>query len=124
MSKDLKEAWDEYSNGDGLPTNDFIAGFNAAKESHKNIFNLVRWGDHRDILIYAFRYAICRTSHSKDTLQNAIKAAWPELSRNDRRHIKIEIKEHHDDMEVDSLEKRGHVQGDSSGWKALLKLED
>jgi len=120
--KELKEAWNEHKDavcdGPWGPSGDFRGGFEAGKDTNKNIFNLVSKGDHSDIFIYAFRYTLGRMTYATRTMQDAIKVVWPELSRHDKKLIKKEIKEH----------KRLHgkigMDCDEVGWMALLELED
>lgn len=91
----------------------FEMGFSAAF----NIFSLTK-SFHRDILLYAFRYALGRMSYSTSIMQDAIKDVWLEISENDRRLIKKEIKEY--------KEQYGKIgmDCDEVGWMNLLELED
>ncbi|MEE9451174.1 MAG: hypothetical protein V3V61_00260 [Gammaproteobacteria bacterium] len=122
MNKELKEAWEEHKDpvydGPWGPGEDFKGGFEAGKDANKNIFNLVSKDDHSDIFIYAFRYTLGRMTCATNTLQDAIRAAWPELSKHDKKLIKEEIKEH--------KERAGKIgmDCDERGWMALLELED
>lgn len=112
----MQNSWQELCQENrGEPTSSgeaFEEGFNAAF----NIFSLTDF--HRDILIYAFRYALGRMSYSTSIMQDAIKDLWLEISESDRRIIKRDIKEY--------KEQYGKIgmDCDEVGWMDLLELED
>ena len=82
-------------------------------------FSDIDSGFHRDILIYAFRYALGRMSYSPSIMQDAIRSAWPTLHEADRRLIKREIREH-----KESCGSIGMKNVDEPGWMSLLELDD
>ena len=78
---------------------------------------LIHEDDQRDLLIYAFRYALGRSSYATGTVQLAIRFAWPMLSRSDRMLYQREIREQ-DEMGRDCM----GMEMDRIGWMGLLEL--
>lgn len=73
--------------------------------------------EQREVLIYAFRYALGRATYCTHTMQEVIKQAWPDLSLADRGLIKREIS---DAGECNRL----GMECDAVGWIEILDLED
>lgn len=76
---------------------------------------LISEGDQRDVLVYAVRYTLGRSTYSTSTMQSVLVCAWPELTKPERAFYKKEIRE------ARSL---GDEKIDAPGWKAILDLED
>jgi hypothetical protein len=73
-------------------------------------------GDERDVLIYAFRYALGRATYSVDTMVNIIIANWNNISKPDRELFKREINEAID------LKHYGMAM-DKATWERILSLK-
>lgn len=54
---------------------------------------LIRKQDERDILFYAFRYALGRQTYSVNIVVMALELAWHDLSLRDKEQYKREIRE-------------------------------
>lgn len=54
---------------------------------------LLEWMHGRQIVRFAFRYALSRHSRAVDTTIEFIEALWPQLGADDRREIHNEIRE-------------------------------
>ena len=70
----------------------------------------------RDVLIYAFRYALGRSTYATGIMQRVLRDEWPNMSQGDQLLYKREIKEAHDRNQL------GMEQVDAHGWLALLEL--
>ena len=71
--------------------------------------------DSRDVLIYAFRYALGRSSYSTSTIADLIIANWGVLSEGDKSLYKREIQEAID-------ESRYGMDMDKVNWERILTL--
>lgn len=71
----------------------------------------------RDLLIYAFRYALGRRSYAVADVANVLRRAWPELSHADKHLYKLEIRE------AITRDCAGDDQ-DIKTWQALLELDE
>ena len=67
------------------------------------------------MLLYAFSYALGRMTYCTDSVQRAIRNAWPELSETDRMMINRDINNARD-------RNRLGMDMDAKGWLALLDL--
>lgn len=72
--------------------------------------------DERDILIYAFRYAIGRMTFSSLTMSEIIVNNWSEISTGDKELFKREIQE-----AIDS--DRAGMACDVASWQKVLDLK-
>jgi len=72
--------------------------------------------DERDVLIYAFRYALGRATYSTSTMSRLILMNWKALSDHDKRVFQREIKEAFD------MEQYG-MECDKASWQVILDLE-
>jgi hypothetical protein len=70
----------------------------------------------RDVLIYAFRYALGRANRATEVMSRAIKHAWPNLSQPDKIYIHAEIKQ------ADKFKGLGSG-ADEQNWLEILELE-
>lgn len=71
--------------------------------------------EQREILLYAFRYALGRQTYAPHTIIEVLKTSWGSLSESDRSFYKKEIKE--------ALgEHRAGSEFDSRAWEAILQL--
>lgn len=77
---------------------------------------LIPDGDQRDVLIYAFRYALGRATYAPQTVVAVLKRAWPDLSDADRRLYQREIR---DALEAGNA---GH-RCDQAAWESILELD-
>ncbi len=73
-------------------------------------------GNERDVLIYAFRYALGRATYSTSTMSRLIYKNWGVLSEHDKRLFQREIQEAFD------LEQYG-MECDKASWQIILDLE-
>lgn len=71
----------------------------------------------RDLLIYAFRYALGRRSYAVADVANVLRRAWPDLSHADKHLYKLEIRE------AITRECAGDEQ-DVKTWQALLDIDN
>lgn len=71
----------------------------------------------REVLIYAFRYALGRSTYAVWTMCRVIESAWPQLSAGDRKLIKREIRNA-------IMDKMAGMDMDAAEWSQLLDLED
>ena len=72
-------------------------------------------GNSRDVLIYAFRYALGRSSYSTSTVSELIIANWDVLPEGDKSLYKREIQEAID-------ESRYGMNMDKVNWERILAL--
>ena len=71
---------------------------------------------HRDILIYAARYTLGRSTYAPHTVIELLKTVWPDLSAGDRALYQREIRE--------AIESgRAGMDMDVRAWKTILVLE-
>ena len=75
-------------------------------------------GDEEDILLYAFRYALGRSTFASRTMTQAITKNWHELSSNSKRLIKREIAAYKQEFG-----KIGDANIDEPEWLKILDLE-
>ena len=78
---------------------------------------LIPYADQREILLYAFRYALGRMTYSTYTMQHAITEAWPMLNDGAKALIKREIREY-------EAENMLGMECDRQGWLKLLELPE
>lgn len=79
---------------------------------------LIREDAQRELLVYAFRYALGRSRYSTLSVQEVLRAAWPELSMSDRMLYQREIRE----REAMGEGAMG-MEIDKRRWLELLKME-
>lgn len=72
--------------------------------------------DERDVLIYAFRYALGRRTFASKTMSEVIIANWDKLSEFDKGLFKKEIREH------EKLYGNLGDDCDRSSWYRILEL--
>ncbi len=72
--------------------------------------------EERDILIYAFRYALGRSTYSTSTMSQIIQKNWGMLSEHDKKLFQREIQEAFD------MERYG-MSCDKASWQIILDLE-
>jgi len=65
----------------------------------------------REVLIYAFRYTLGRSTYATGIMQDVLRSEWNRMSLPDQQLIKREINE------APSL---GMEEVDAPGWKAIL----
>lgn len=73
-------------------------------------------GDDRDILFYAFRYALGRSTYAVHTMVAVLTSNWDKLSTHDKNKIKKEIR----DM---FLDRTTLMDMDKREWTKILELE-
>lgn len=72
--------------------------------------------DSRELLIYAFRYALGRSTYSTSTVSDAIIRHWPDLSDSDKVIYKQEIEE--------AIENNcAGMDCDIQNWKKIMRLK-
>jgi len=76
---------------------------------------LLKDSDQREILIYAFRYALGRCTYAPHTIVDILKSRWWDLSEGDRALFIKEIREASD------LNLLGH-DCDRAGWMQIARL--
>lgn len=72
--------------------------------------------EQRELLIYAFRYALGRKTYAVSTVANIIKDSWNKLSENDKKLIRREIDE------ALATGAAGHDM-DRQQWQSIMKME-
>lgn len=73
-------------------------------------------GEDRDVLIYAFRYALGRSTYSTSTMSDLIAVNWPTLAKHDRELFQREIQE--------AIDMGYHgMEMDKQAWERVLKLD-
>ncbi len=77
--------------------------------------NKIEIADSRDILIYAFRYALGRMSYSVSTVRDEIVRNWRNLSEADRKLYQREIQEAIDHGAAG-------MECDARTWNMILSL--
>lgn len=77
---------------------------------------LIRESAQSEILTYAFRYCLGRSTYCTKSMQDEIKFAWPGLTDGDKELYKREILE---------AKERGRLgmEMDAKGWLEILDLE-
>ena len=70
----------------------------------------------REVLVFAFRYCLGRSTYATGIMQDVLRDEWPNMSQDDQLLYKREIKEAHDRNQL------GMEQVDAHGWLALLEL--
>ena len=75
----------------------------------------MKFEDDREILIYAFRYALGRMTYSTLTVSNEIINNWDEISLGDQQLFQKEIKEAIE-------ENRAGMDCDVASWMKVLEL--
>ena len=78
---------------------------------------VIKPSDQREILLYAFRYALGRMTYSTMTMQHAITEAWPLLNDGTKALIKREIRQANEDDMIG-------MECDRQGWLKLLELPE
>lgn len=69
-----------------------------------------------EILIYAFRYALGRSTYATGTVQRAINENWNSMESHERQLIQREI------LEAKERDGLGMKEIDAPGWLAILEL--
>lgn len=77
---------------------------------------LIPGPEQRDMLIYAFRYALGRQTYAPYTVIEILKTSWSNLSQSDRAIYKREIKTAIDDC-------LAGAEFDAEAWTEILRLE-
>ena len=81
---------------------------------------LIPEDDHKDFLIYAFRYVLGRRSYAVHTVAKVIRDNWSELSETTKQLFKREISEH---VKTYGLKGLGD-KCDIDVWVGIMDLED
>lgn len=84
---------------------------------HEVGVQLIQQSEQREVLIYAFRYALGRMTYSTMTMQHVITQAWPHLNDGTKALIRREIMQAEEDQMI------GH-ECDRQGWLKLLELPE
>lgn len=70
---------------------------------------------HEDILFYAFRYALGRSTGAVDRVIGSLEVHWDKLESHTQKQIKNEIMEHQERFKIDGLY--------GKDWQKVLALE-
>lgn len=70
-----------------------------------------------EMLVYAFRYALGRSTNAPHAVVRVLKQAWPTLPTHERKIYKKEIAE-----AIDNNQARHDI--DKQAWLSILSLED